>query len=238
MEMVYKFKDSGEMLVKDIDMSARTLVQAYTRYDVKDSDGDFGRKGMFNKTWAENFVRIKHLLNHDTTKPLGKIESLWEDQDFAYYKSKIGTHQLGNDFLEMADSGLITEASYGYQVTRSSKLKDGRELQEVKLWEVSALTAWGANQYTNIVSLTKNMTKDERIDKFAVRIKALERFTKSASSTDETIELLLLEIKQLQQLIIDQDSTYAADEAPTPEEESKGLLIDDQLKSIHQIFKS
>lgn len=237
MNMVYKVKDCDGLSVKDVDMGSRTVVQAYTRYDVKDSDGDYGRKGMFNKTWAENFSRTKHLLNHDSTKPLGKIESLWDDNEFAYYKSKIGTHSLGDDFIKMADSGLITEASYGFQTIRQNKVKDGNELLEVKLWEVSALTAWGANQYTNIISLTKSLNKEQRIDKVSSRIKALEKFCKNTTATDETIELLLIEIKQLQQLYIDQESTYAAEEAPTPDETKDESLLIDRLKSINQIFK-
>lgn len=240
MNEVYQVK-SFEAEVKDVDMAARTVVQAYTRYDVEDSDKEFGRKGMFNKTWKENFSRVKHLLNHDTTKPVGKIEQLWDDTTYAYYKSKVGTHQLGDDFIKMADSGLITEASYGFQTIKANDLKDGtRELLEVKLWEVSALTAWGANQYTPIISLTKSMDKQEQSDKVGARIKALERFCKGSTATDETIELLLLELKQLQQLFIDlTKSTKAADEALEPEKKGdESLAILEAVRDFSNNLKT
>jgi uncharacterized protein len=236
MSDVYKIK-SFDFPVKDVDMKTRTVVQAYTRYDVEDSDKDRGRKGMFNKTWTENFSRIKHLLNHDTTKPLGKVEKLWEDSEFAYGQSKIGTHTLGEDFIKMADSGLITEASYGYKVIKENKLKDGtNELLEVKMWEWSSLTAWGANQYTPIISLTKGITEQEQTDKISNRVKALEKFCRNTTATDETIELLLLEIKQLQQLFIQTKDTQPAAAVEPTAVEDDGLLM--QLKNINQLFNS
>jgi HK97 family phage prohead protease len=224
MNDVYRIK-SFDFPVKDVDMNSRTIVQAYTKYDVVDSDNDRGRKGMFNKTWGENFSRIKHLLNHDTTKPLGKVEKMWDDNEYAYGQSKIGTHSLGEDFIKMADSGLITEASYGYKVIKEQKLKDGtNELLEVKMWEWSSLTAWGANQYTPIISLTKDLTKAEQEDKIASRIKALERFCKTTTATDETIQLLLLELKQLQQLFIDNQKATEPDVTTQPETKDDELL--------------
>jgi HK97 family phage prohead protease len=236
MNDIYKIK-SFDLAIKDVDMEGRTVVQAFTKYNVIDADGDIGRKGMFNKTWSENMSRIKHLLNHDTTKPVGKVEKMWDDNDYAYGKSKIGTHSLGDDFIKMADSGLITEASYGYKVMKEQKGKDGNELLEVKLWEWSSLTAWGANQYTPIVSLTKGLTQEEQTDKISTRIKALEKFCKNTTATDETIELLLLEIKQLQQLFIQTKDTQ-----PVPVTVEPTEVVDDsllmELKNINKLFNS
>lgn len=216
MNDMYQIK-SFDLAVKDVDMNSRTVVQAFTRYNVKDADGDIGRKGMFQKTWVENMSRVKHLLNHDTTKPLGKVEKMWEDNEYAYGQSKIGTHTLGDDFIKMAESGLITEASYGYQRTKENKIAEGNELLEVKLWEWSSLTAWGANQYTNIISLTKSHTKTEQSDKVASRIKSLEKFCRNTTASDETIELLLLEIKQLHQLFVEINKEPEVKSTPEPE---------------------
>jgi HK97 family phage prohead protease len=233
MKDVYQIK-SFEFPVKDVDMGSRTLVQAFTRYDVKDSDKDIGRKGMFAKTWAENLPRIKHLLNHDTTKPLGKVESMWDDDTYAYGKSKIGTHTLGDDFIKMADSGLITEASYGYNVIKEKQSNDGNELLEVKLWEWSSLTCWGANQYTPIISLTKSLDKAEQENKVATRIKALEKFCKDTDATDETIQLLLLELKQLQQLFIDLSKTTTEPVVTTQPDHKHDLSIAELKAAIRE----
>jgi hypothetical protein len=140
---------------------------------------------------------------------LGKILELKEDAKGLYYESQVGTHNLGRDFLKMVESGLITEHSIGFKVIKEDKKSDANYMTELKLWEGSSLTAWGANSETPITGL-KSLTAEQIHD----RVKSLERFCKNTDATDETIELLLLEIKQMQQFII--ESTQAA-KAPEPQ---------------------
>lgn len=212
--------------LKDVDKTGRVMVGAFTAYNNKDSDGDIGKKGMFTKTWSENFGRIKHLLNHDVTKPVGKVEKLWEDDFHAYYKSKVGTHKLGDDVLEMALSGLLTEHSYGYQRIKENKTKDGNELLEVKQWEFSNLTGWGANSKTPLISFQKDAIGAEEFStKLMQRQSALETFCRNTTASDETIELLLLESKHLSQIILDFNNT-------TEPEESKGNTDDSQDSTL------
>lgn len=220
--LIYK---NYEYELKDVDNTSRTIIQAFAKYDTPDADKDISRKGLFTKSWNENKNRIKHLLNHDVTKPVGKPENIYDEQGFAIMKSKIGTHKLGDDFLEMAVSGLITEASYGAIPTRYNKLKGGgRELLETKLMEISSLTHWGAQQFTPLLSVNKCLDKETYVQKLLKRSEALEKFCKSSTASDETIELLLLESKQLTKIIID-SSTYAASPgAPTPEFDALSIL--------------
>jgi HK97 family phage prohead protease len=228
--------------VKDVDTKSGTLVQAYTRYNVKDSDNDYGRKGMFNKTWTENFSRIRHILNHDYTQPVGEPQKFWDDDDYAYMKSQIGTHDLGRDFIKMVDSGLIKEASYGYRIIKANKLKDGsQELLEVKLYEVSSLTGWGANEFTPVISLSKSMGKDVLLKQYTDRIEALEKFCRNTTATDSTIELLLTEIKSLQQQVISFTTDTQAEQSLEPQglKDTELLLlntsIEQQLLKIQTI---
>lgn len=181
MSDIIKYKVAFDCQLKDVDKKGRQMIGAFTRYNVKDSDEDIGKKGMFTKTWSENFARIKHLLNHDITKPVGKIQKLWDDDDYAYYESKVGTHKLGDDVLDMAESGLLTEHSYGYNVIQSKDTKEGRELLELKQWELSNLTGWGANEYSPLISFTKE--KADYISKLEKRAKALETFCRTTTAT-------------------------------------------------------
>lgn len=243
MNVPYQYKQGFSCELKEVDKKSRVMIGAFTKYNVIDSDGDIGKKGMFNKTWSENFGRIKHLLNHDVTKPVGKVKRLWEDDEYAYYESQVGTHKGGEDVLDMAESGLLTEHSYGYNTVRQEKSKEGNLLLEVKQWEFSNLTGWGANQYTPILSFSKEQDKQDLLQKLSERSKALEKFCRNTNASDDTIELLLLEIKQLQQYIIDlstKSSTHAADNAPEPQKvvksddlsEDEATLIYLKLKSI------
>jgi HK97 family phage prohead protease len=188
--------------VKDIDSKSGFFRQAYTRYDVKDSDEDRGRKGMFTKTWRENAKRIRHLLNHDTDRPVGEPQKLWEDNEYAYIDSQLGTNNDGEDFKKMVESNLIKEASYGYTVIKSNKLKDGsNELLEVKLWEVSSLTGWGANEFTPVISFVKGMNKSDLFEDYLQRLVALESFCKNSTATDHTLQKLELERDQIKSFL-------------------------------------
>ena len=226
MGKIYQYKSmAGE--IKSVDVEKRTVSGYFSAFDKVDSYGDVVRKGAFAKTIMEQGPsskqpRIKHLLNHDISQPLGKIVELKEDDYGLFYVSEIGTHSIGEDFLKMVDSGLITEHSIGYQTVKYNKIGDDMksgvyELTELKLYEGSSLTGWGVNQYTPLVSVSKADT-----DKIAERVKKLEKFIKSAEPSAETSELLLIEIKQLSQLLSDM-STPAAVEAQEPEKKAATL---------------
>jgi len=109
----------------------------------------------------------------------------------------------------MVDSGLITEHSIGFKVIKEDKKADANYMSELRLWEGSSLTHWGSNDQTPITGV-----KSLNIEDINTRIKNLDKFCRNSTATDETIELLLIEIKQLQQFII--ESTKAA-EAPVPQ---------------------
>jgi len=128
MGKIYQYKSlAGE--IKSVDVSKRTVSGYFSAFDKVDSYGDVVRKGAFAKTIMEQGPnstqpRIKHLLNHDVSQPIGKIIELKEDNYGLFYVSEIGTHSLGEDFLKMVDSGLITEHSIGYQTIKYNKIGD------------------------------------------------------------------------------------------------------------------
>ncbi len=192
--------------IKDVDAKKGIVTGYFSAFNNKDADGDIILKGAFTKTIQENGPnssnpRIKHLLNHSTSLPLGKIQVLSEDQKGLYYESQVGTHTLGSDFIKMVESGLITEHSIGFKTVKEEKdAKDNSTnyIKEVKLWEGSSLTAWGSNPETPLTSL-KSLTPEELLSKH----NAIERFCRSSTATDETIEMLLLHSKQLSQIILD-----------------------------------
>lgn len=222
METIIKFKDvviGGEIVNAD---AKKGIVQGYfSHFDNVDADGDIIRKGAFTKTIREQGPnsaqpRIKHLINHDSTKPLGKLNWLKEDETGLKYESQLGTHALGQDFIKMIESGLITEHSIGFKTIKQNQLqswedymnnpkKGWYEIIEVKLYEGSSLTAWGANPLTPITSLKSDKTID--IDTIVNRQKSIEKFCKNSDATDETIEALIMHSKQLAQLVLDMKMT-------------------------------
>jgi HK97 family phage prohead protease len=216
----YNVKDSlNGASIKDIDGKKGIITGYFSKFNNVDSDGDIIRRGAFAKTIQEtgpnsSQPRIKHLMNHNPSQPLGLLKSLVEDDNGLLYESQIGTHQLGNDFVKMVESGLITEHSIGFRITKRNQLQDYEgykqnpnggwyEITEVKLWEGSSLTAWGANSLTPITGL-KSI---EAANLFSERQKAIEKFCRNTDASDECIEMLLLHSKQLTQMVIDAKNT-------------------------------
>lgn len=253
MKDVYKYKDeSSPVSFKDADSKKGIVTGYFSNFNTVDSDGDIIRPGAYTKTIKENGPhsskpRIKHLLNHNSNEPLGNLLDLKEDSVGLYYESQVGTHNLGVDFIKMVESGLITEHSIGFRVIKRNQIGDGKytegkaewEIVEIKLWEGSSLTAWGANQYTPITGM-KSEDKVVAAEKASKRIDLLTKSLRNGTFTDETFELLEIELKQLQQLFIDlTKSTKAADEALEPEKKGdESLAILAELRAFSNNLKT
>lgn len=185
-----------------------------------DADNDIIMPGAFSKTIKEQGPkstqpRIKHLLNHNTSQPIGNPLSLMEDSKGLLYESKVGTNSIAVDFLKMVDSGLITEHSIGYSTVRKTITNpdaDWRDqttqLHELKLYEFSSLTAWGANQNTPLLGVKSLKTVEGRISNL---IKAID----SGTFTDSTFLFLQDELLFLQKAF--KDITTPAAIAPEPD---------------------
>jgi len=219
METIYSYKDfqTSTISIKDVD-GKKGIVTGYAAdFNSLDSDGDVIKPGAFVKTLSlngpkSNKPRIKHLLNHSPSQPLGVLVELKEDSKGLYYESKIGNHSLGMDFIKMVESDLIKEHSIGYQVKKFNQItswedyKEGdvrRELTELKLWELSSLTAWGANPNKPLTGLKGELliNNEIEINKLINKHDAIEEFCRSSKATDETIKELLIYNKQLLNII-------------------------------------
>lgn len=215
--MIYSYKSLG-LEVKDVDTKKGIVEGYFSAFGSVDSDGDVIMPGAFKRSiqdWGpEGKGRIKHLLNHDPSKPLGKIMELKEDSYGLYYKSQIGNHQLGTDFVKMVESGLISEHSIGFQTLREQKGSDYNEIFDVKLYEGSSLTAWGANENTPLIGM-KGLNDVEEIKD---QIKAFEKFIRNSDVTDETIELCIIKVRQLAQALEKMSSTQQEQSVEQPKE--------------------
>ena len=223
MENLYTYKDTTiAASFKDADMKRGIVTGYFSRFGNVDADGDIIKPGAFAKTVKEQGPksaqpRIKHLMNHNPSMPLGKILDLKEDSSGLLYESQVGSHSLGQDFIKMVESGLITEHSIGYKTIKRNQLQDYAgyqknpskgmfEITEAKLFEGSSLTAWGANPMTPLTGLKGAVDINNVIQQQA----AIEKFCKDSTATDETIEMLLLHSKQLSQYILDMKANQPA----------------------------
>ena len=151
--------------VQDVDEEKGIVINYDNAFDKLDSDNDISRKGAFAKTLKENVMRAKWFMNHDSTLLLGVpfIEGTKEDDSGLLSHNHINLKkEIGRDILSdyklFKEYDRTLEHSIGYEVIKSrpydlGEEKKGRELIEIKLWEKSTLTSWGANEHTPLVDI-------------------------------------------------------------------------------------
>jgi HK97 family phage prohead protease len=245
-ENIYQIKNGTiGATIDDVDGKKGIVTGYFSHFNNVDADGDIIRPGAFKKSIKENGPnsaqpRIKHLMNHDPSQPLGKLMTLKEDSTGLAYESQIGTHRLGEDFVKMVESGLITEHSIGFRIMKRNQMqpyeeymknpgKGYYEITELKLYEGSSLTAWGANPLTPITGL-KSLGD---IDVMIAHTNAIEKFCRNTDASDETIEMLLLHSKQLAQLVIDIKSSTPPVETTVPQND-----VLDAIREFKQLLKN
>lgn len=231
--------NNGQVLIKDIDTSEGRIQGYFAVFGNIDSDGDMIMPGAFKKSLQESIGRVKHLLQHDPSKPLSSTKSglkILEDSTGLYFDSTITKTSWGKDTLLLYMDGVIDEHSIGYEVIKNHKAASYNELHQLKLWEGSTVT-WGANEQALATGI-KSMSKEQMIDRSSLIAKALRN---GKYENDEVFDLLDIYLKQLQTSIlnISTKSTAAGEEPPQPLENDEDLLLLDlQLETTLFKFKS
>lgn len=180
--------------VKGLD-AKQGIVEFYAaNFGNKDSDGDIILKGAYKKTLSENKSRLKHFKNHDFTMVPGVIKEISEDDKGLLVVSKIADTTLGKDTLIEYESGIITEHSQGFKIIKDNQEKDANIISEIKLWEVSSLTAWGANEMTPVVSVK---SADDVIN----LLLKIESLLQKGNITDEHAKKLLIKSEELNNIL-------------------------------------
>ena len=189
--MLYKHSSSA---ATDADPVKGIVKGYFAHFGSKDSDGDIIQKSAFDKTVRENGPagtnRIKHILNHDQSQPLGALKELTPDQTGLAYVSqllKYGDRFLPNSEMVLAgiEQGYKLEHSIGYGVPKgkSEKTTEANLLHEVALYEGSTLTFYGANPNTPITGLKSHTDALDLLD-------ALARMLKTGNWQDDTYQLI------------------------------------------------
>lgn len=188
--------------IKDLNLKDRIVQAYYFNSLTVDSDDDIISNDAYDKSISErgpqsSQPRIKHLFNH--WEGAGLVTELGKDDKGGWFISKLGRHAVGRDTLLMYEDGLITEHSHGFETVDSvNETIAGKSIRRIKtgiLWEVTSLDKWGANMNTPVMkSLEDRNYWTKRLDKL------LKAFS-SGSYTDETFELLEIQLIQIKEMI-------------------------------------
>jgi len=210
--ILYKAAPVGELI--DADEKAGIIKGYGSYFGNKDSDNDVIMKGAYKKTIEENGARVKYLYQHDMNQPIGKMTELYEDEKGLVFVAEIAKTQLGNDVVELMKSGVITENSVGIMPLQKNN-KDGyREITEVKLYEISAVTL-AANDQAKILDVKGNID----VDKLSKRYDNLTKLIRKGEISDQMGFAIEAEILKLKSLFI--EFTTPVDEITLPNVEVK-----------------
>ncbi len=210
--IIYKSTPIGELL--DADEHAGIIKGYGSFFGNKDSDNDIIMKGSYTKTIKENGDRVKYLYQHDMNQPIGKMRELYEDDKGLVFVAEIAKTQLGKDVVELMKSGVLTENSVGIMPMQKENKGDYREISEVKLYEISAVTL-AANDQAKILDVKGNVD----IEKLSKRYDNLCKIIRKGDISDELGYAVEAEILKLKSLFI--EFTKPTDEVTLPNVESK-----------------
>tara|TARA_Y100000114_G_scaffold99157_1_gene92345 strand:- start:268 stop:945 length:678 start_codon:yes stop_codon:yes gene_type:complete len=212
MSFIYKAAPMGELTDYDENNS---IVKGYGSYfDNMDSDKDIIRKGAYQKTIQENGSRVKYLYQHNMMQPIGKMKELYEDDKGLVFVAEVPKTSLGKDVIELMKAGVITENSVGILPIVKEDMGDHRELKEVKLFEVSAVTL-AANDQAKIMDVKGSMDFEIVYDRYDNLCKLIRK----GNISDEMGYAIESELYKLKSLFI--NATQPIEEITEPVEEKQ-----------------
>jgi HK97 family phage prohead protease len=212
MNFLYKAAPLGEL--SDYD-EKNSLVKGYGSYfGNKDADNDVIAKGAYQKTIKENGERVKYLYQHNMMQPIGKMKELYEDDKGLVFVAEVPRTSLGKDVIELMKAGVITENSVGILPIQKEDKGDYRELKEVKLFEISAVTL-AANDMAKIMDVKGT----QMISDIYKRYDNLCKLIRKGNISDEMGFAIESEIYKLKSLFI--DATQPIEEITEPVEQKQ-----------------
>ena len=121
--------------------------------------------------------------------------NLYEDDKGLVFVAEIPKTQLGIDVVQLMKGGVITENSVGILPIQKQNKSDYREISEVKLYEISAVT-YAANDQAKILDVKGNVD----LEKVSKRYDNLSKLLRNGKISDDmgfAIEAEVLKLKSL-----------------------------------------
>ena len=135
--------------------------------------------------------KIKLLMQHDSTKPVGRANSVKDNTDGVYASFKISSSTRGQDALVLAQENLVSGLSVGVDVSASKQMKGyllvtAAVLKEVSLVESAAFDSAAVTDIAaakaELEAAMSNSTKTTTINTTIVEIE-----TETETESEETV---------------------------------------------------
>lgn len=219
----------------DIDTAKKSVKIAIGETETIDYDKDLIVPTAAIKSMKENGPEgsneIWHLLDH-TAKSFSALSKFSEMGMTGKYISGVSLYKDSFAWREVAwplyESGDFTQHSIGFRTVKSQDKKDYREIQEIQLFEGSAVL-WGANPHTPTLAVMKSLGIDPDKDDLISRIERLTKGLNTGQYEDESHKsLIIIELQQIKQDV--------HDIIKSTEPELKATLPED-IKDAFKIFR-
>lgn len=224
MDFLYKASPMGEIM--DLDEKTGVVKGYGSFFGNKDADNDVIMKGAYQKTIQENGERVRYLYQHKMDTPIGKMKELYEDDKGLVFVAEIPKTTLGMDVLELMKAGVITENSVGILPIQKQFKDDYREITEVKLYEISAVTL-AANDQAKILEVKGTKNLDELLSRFD----SIAKLIRKGNISDDMGYALESELMKLK-LEFKNRTTTPVEDTTLPEQNKNDGEIFNYLKTI------
>lgn len=204
--MVKKFLDCKAL---DIDTSKKQVKIAIAETESVDHDGDLIVPTAAVKSMKERGPQgsneIWHLLDH-TTNSFSALSKFSEMGMYDKYIGGISNYKDSFAWREVAwplyESGDFTQHSIGFKTVKAVEKKDYREIQEITLFEGSAVL-WGANPYTPTLAVMKSLGIDPEHDDLPSQIERLIKGIRFGKYEDESHKSLIeIELERIKDRVL------------------------------------
>jgi HK97 family phage prohead protease len=115
-------------------------------FDRPDRGGDVVRAGAFARSLKRGAGQVPLLWQHDSARPIGRIEYLKEDRRGLRVIARLSGGAAGREAAALLKEGAVAGLSFGYRVREAKGPSAGsgqaglRELKDLDLVEVSLVT--------------------------------------------------------------------------------------------------
>ena len=143
-----------------VDLESRTITGIAVPYNVTGSPGGSFRSplefapGAFSRSLAARAHRVRLIVDHDRSRPIGKLLDFEESPQGLTTRWKIASTPAGDQMLAEAADGIRDGLSVGADVIQHEVARDRVRVTEAKLIEVSlvAFPAFDAARVTRVAA--------------------------------------------------------------------------------------
>lgn len=150
---------------------------------------------------------------------------LEEDDKGLKFEAQLANTTLGKDVYELIKMGVITENSVGILPMQKEFKGDYREITEVKLYEVSAVTL-AANDQAKILDVKGSENKEELYKRYD----NLAKLIRKGNISDEMGYAIEAELLKLKSLFVSATLPSEEDTKPVDDSEQVFKYLIDKLK--------